>query len=555
MKNKNKLLMISSLVALTSIVSGCKNGGEEPKPVEEEEIPYTLDEYKFKKVYENSGEFRFGLYNDSMPKAASKVVYKINKSIGTDNYLKIELETDCNLVGWINYSDENNPSKTNSEKFFIEKGSTEFKTFLDAFRDSCYGGFKKKIINEVIFSSVESEYYGKMTFKSLSCSDRVINTERMYIDDGTIKLGTSVKFGGSVEWLERIDIYVCEYLDNGLNVRIDRDIDPATIQKDRFISSEVNMVNIYDYGREIQPSYYLKVDKEHNGYDPKTKYNYESLDGHAKYNPIQCGGVGDHATGVLVGAQVIDYEYKPDHIYIKSKGQDWMFENDQAEGYIEVNYHFGEDGVLVVDNSYTDFYGFSGLNSVDNPMSGQETPATYFSYPLNYFYMKTKNKTIYDPYVGPQNGLGTCVEDPAASGGAAGSYFYGLKGNYSKNNCDWFAFTNDQKFGAGIYMPNCDYFIASRGNVSTNYNEKYNRSYNNLLYNFGSDYTPSYAASNYNYLNPQIRRRMIEYVPLQYQYCLFIGDVEEMDEAFANAKASGIDNEILTRNEGTWPRV
>ena len=52
-----------------------------------------------------------------------------------------------------------------------------------------------------------------------------------------------------------------------------------------------------------------------------------------------------------------------------------------------------------------------------------------------------------------------------------------------------------------------------------------------------------------------LRRRMIEYVPLEYSYAIYIGDVDEMDEAFATAKENGLTNENLTSEKGTWPRV
>ena len=550
----NKILLAVSLFGLVAISSSCdKETDKEDKVIAPE---YTKDEYPFTTIYKNSGSFVFSPYNELFPNANEKLTYHINKSIGTSNYLKLEFETDSNMVGWISYCDEADSSKTYEEKIFVKAGDTKFTTFLDNYRDGAYGKFASKKILDISFRSVDSTKFANFTFKSLSHSNRKVHEGRMFIDDGTIKLGTSVRFGGAIEWLERIDINIIEYLDSGRNVRIDKDIDPSTIESNKLISSEVNMINIYDYGREIQPSYYLQVDKDNNGYDPKTLYNYDSIEGKPKYNPILCGGVGDPNTGLRVGAQIVDYEYKEDHIYFKTKGQDWMFVNDQAQGYIEVNYHFGEDGVLVVDNTYTDFYGFAGLNSTRNPMSGQETPATYFVYPLNYFYCKTKQRTINDPFLGPQGKSGViAVESPTAATPSAGNYFYGLKSSSLYNRCDWAAFVNDQGFGAGIYMPNSDYIMASRGNVSNKYSDNANHSYLNHFYNFGNDLVPSYAASNYNYINPQIRRRMVEYIPLKYSYALFIGDVEEMDEAFAKAKENGLTNEELVMSEGSWPRV
>lgn len=549
-KTKLLLLGLPLIAVATGTLTGCSND----KPVEEDVPHYTTGNYRFQTIYRNTGSFTFEKYDDTNPSKSKKITYYIDKSIKNFNYIKLELETDTDMVGWLSYVNEDNKEESNTEKFFVKAGDTEFRTFLDSFRAGGFGRFKNKRITSIAFQGVDTSKCGTFSLKSIAISDRTYSNEKMFIDDGTIKLGTSVNYGGSIEWLERIDINIVEYIDAGGNVRIDKDIDPSTIKESRLISSSVNMVNTYDLGREVQPSYYLNVNKEANGYDPKTEYKYESISGNIKYNPIQCGGVGDISKGIITEPQVIDYEYTKDRIYVKTKGQDWMFVNDQAEGYIEATYHFGDDGLLIVDNSYVDFYQFANLNSVDNPMDGQETPATYFVYPLNYFYCKTKTRTINDPFVGPQGSGYQAIEDPSATLPGAGNYFYAIRSGYMKNRCDWVANVNDQRFGAGIYMPNADYYIASRGSVSNSYSNKQNSSYTDRFYDFGDGLTPSYAASNYNYINPQLRRRMIEFVPLQFTYALFIGDVSEMEEAFDNAKSQGLTNECLTMSTGTWPK-
>ena len=69
----------------------------------------------------------------------------IGKEIGDKNYLRIQLLTDENLVGYIHYTNVKNPSKTHKEKIYIEQGSSEFTMFLDAFRVGAFGNFSKKI--------------------------------------------------------------------------------------------------------------------------------------------------------------------------------------------------------------------------------------------------------------------------------------------------------------------------------------------------------------------------------------------------------------------------
>jgi DNA mismatch repair protein MutS2 len=109
----------------------------------------------------------------------------------------------------------------------------------------------------------------------------------------------------------------------------------------------------------------------------------------------------DITTKILSDTEVSDYA--SDRLYIKMKGQEWFFyTNIQANGYIEVTYYFDKNGSVMVDNRYIDFSQF--INEYDVGMHLQETPATYFVYPLNYFYCETKQGVIFDKNVGEQNG-------------------------------------------------------------------------------------------------------------------------------------------------------
>jgi hypothetical protein len=302
-----------------------------------------------------------------------------------------------------------------------------------------------------------------------------------------------------------------------------------------------------DLGREIQPSYYSGV-KKANGYDPQYDPEdvYDCLNcSEPIYNPIQCGDYGGHSP------QIIDFQYESDRLYIKMKGQEWFFStNVQANGYIESTYYFDKNGSLIVDNRYTDFSQF--INEEEAPMHMQETPATYFVYPLNYFYCETRQGTVFDKNISAQNGRSQEKTSPRAD--VSGEYFYSLKG---RNVIDgWCAFVNENKFGVGILMPNADRYIASRGQISTNYfNEKENTRYYKEYFQFeDSEIIPSYATFNYSYINPAIIRKMVNFVPLEYTYALYVGDVEEMRGVFGGLQESGaVTNEHLKSDEG-WPK-
>ena len=540
-----KLVKRIALLTLPAVLLVSASCGANPNEPEEEEYRYT-GEYTFSTIFYDNTEKVLPVYDATAPsagnvKAPQNVVYDVYRSVGDQNYFRFQLETDVDLVGYVSYSNPSDPSQSNVEKFFIESGTTEFTMFLDAFRVGAYGAFPKRI-DTLSFENVDSEKEGRFILTSVGVSDRTMDIyDDMYITDGTMKFGTSLTHGGSIKYIGRTDSDVCEYMDSDGNIRIDKDIDPDYYD---VTNDDVNFINIFDLGREIQPSYYLKADAS-NGYNPKTELLYDGLEG-AMYNPIQCGSDGKKTP------QIIDYEYKEDHIFVKTKAQDWFYDNDQANGYIETTYSFDGDGILVVDNRYTDFSQF--VESETNPLtfSTQETPATYFVYPLNYFYCETRQGTIFDNTLKPQNGQFTCKTTKTQS--VSGGYFYGIEGKNVKY--DWCAFVNENKFGIGIYMPNADVFVASRGASSCSYyQEDTNRQYIPTLFDFAeSQVIPSYSAFNYNYINPGVRRRMVDFIPLSYSYAIYIGETTEMKNIFGTMRENGmLTNSQLVDGSG-WPK-
>ena len=122
---------------------------------------------------------------------------------------------------------------------------------------------------------------------------------------------------------------------------------------------------------------------------------------------------------------------------------------------------------------------------------------------------------------------------------------------------DWCAFVNANKFGVGIYMPNADTYVASRGRRSNNYySEECNRLYHKGFFTFeDGDITPSYAAMNYNYINPALKRKMVDFVPLEYTYALYVGDTDEMGSVFGRLKNEQIVTNAHLADETTgWPK-
>ena len=536
---------------LSTAATACAFGGQTSEnnssvePPKEETPNYTLESYDFTTVFTDGDEKKLQQYTANVlpsDEAYKAVSYDVYSNIGNNNYIKMELSTDVDLVGYIHYYNNADKTQTHSEKFFIEAGSTEFVTFLDAFREGAYGAYEKTITT-VTFQNVDTEKEGVFTFQSLGINDRTIDShEYMYVSDGSTVLGTSAYYGGCITYLEKLEQDVYEYMDSDGNICIDRDVDPDWVA--RVSSDKVNLVNIMDLGREIQPSYYSGV-KKANGYDPVYDQDdiYDGLTGpEPVYNPIQCGDYGGHSP------QIIDYDYQSDRLYIKMKAQEWFFStNVQANGYIEVTYYFDQNGSLLVDNRYVDFSQF--INEFDVSMHMQETPATYFVYPLNYFYCETKQGVIFDKNVGEQNGRSQSKH--SLNHVVSGEYVYDLKAKTVKNG--WCAFVNENKFGVGIFMPNADKYIASRGRKSVNYfSEKGNSKYYDEFFQFDeNELVPSYAVFNYSYINPSLERRMLQFIPLEYSYALFIGDTEEMGAAFKDLKETGTLTNAHLANEET----
>ena len=431
-----------------SIIESLPNESEEESVnTPDAETPnYTLDSYNFTTVFTDGETKKLKQYSEDIPHDNGCVVYDVYSRINDKNYLKFELETDVDLVGFINYYNVDNKEEKNSEKFFIKKDSTEFTTFLDAFRRGARGNFKKTI-STVTFQSVDHTKDGTFTLKSIGVSDRTIDTyEEWRISNGDTVLGTSPFYGGCITYLEKLEQDVYEYMDFDGNIVIDRYVDPD-YDAMHVISDSVNLINIYDLGREVQPSYYSQVDIAH-GYDPdydptKPETFYQGLGGRVLYNPIQCGDFGGHTP------QIIDYVWKENYLYVIMKAQEWFFyTNIQANGYIECTYYFDEGGAVMVDNVYTDFSCFIGEHDVK--LNSQETPATYFVYPFNYFYCETKQGTIFDPNLTEQNGINMPKTSLKATVTSA-NYFYAVDEKYMID--DWCAFVNENKFGVGIFMP------------------------------------------------------------------------------------------------------
>ena len=490
--------------------------------------------------------------------------YEINKDITGRNYIRIQLKSDSNLLGKFKYSDVKDPTKVVEEEFFIEPSTEdiEFKQFLDSYRENGVGLFDKKLIS-VSFKNLDSDK-ANVTIGDISAADRDVPDyeKELYIEQGELKVGADLTMGGTLSYLERTSWYgepVREYLDWQNNVCIGMVADESEVQLS--ISDSVNLINIYDAGREIQQSYYANVggtkadtpekvaagdgdnaysqenkpdDYGSNGYDRSWCYTADRNGYYWPYNPVQGGDE------VCNCSQIIDYEQGDNYIYVKVRAMDWANGNAwpnknhpdyekvkygrTTKSYIE-NWYTIKNNMLFVDNRFIDWNGFTDMDSI-LPHS-MEMPATYISHPLYRLVTYDGNS--------PWN-----LDDTNYLINDQCDNWVKNADRRERHPEDWFAWVNDQNFGVGMYIPGVGTYVSGRSKTtrSTSYGgncdartapmvEKYR---NNKREPF-TEYDSCYVG-NTSYTAPVIRVQMKEYIPLSYSYVLAVDMLPQMREAF-----------------------
>lgn len=517
-KSKKWACGLAVLLAM-GCLGGCKGGDTSSSS---NPANGSLEEVKSGLLYEDGKNIQLA------PNQETEVI--IGKDVEAQNYLTMQLLSDVNLLGYIYYHETDNTAKTHKEKIYIEAHNPNFSIFLDAFRVGAFGAFEKTI-DKITLRNV-SATAGGVAVKRVDIGDRVYdNQEMLYTSNAYLKIGASLAAGGSLCHVESLNRNVVEYLDEDGRVRIDQYIDKKQVN---MITDQVNMVNIHDLGREIQQSFYSYVDETH-GYAPDDDVLYE---GNLLYNPVQAGSAGDKQS------QIIDYHVNENEIYVKCRPQDWFLRNTQSDSYMESTYAFAKDGTLRVTNRFVNFSEFKDMATTR--LGGQETPAIYIVHPLNYFYCETRGGDIFDSKL---LGAMTTQSKTSIDHEVVGDYHYTLSSEQVYK--DWFAFVNDQKFGMGIYMPNMDQLIASRGWTSTYYTMVANRFYNSSIYQLDGAIYPSAYVNNYNYCCPSVIRRMMDFVPFEYTFALYVGTVEEMRDTFGKLQEDKvITNESMEAWEG-----
>lgn len=495
-------------------------------------------------------------------KQNESITYTIDKDITGKDYVVFKLNTNVNLLGKYVYHDVENASKVVEEEFFIEAAQTEFKQFLDGYRANAKGAFDKQLKTITLTNIDQKE--GAVEMKDISVGNREFpELEReLYVEGKNLKVGADLATGGALTYLERLS-YVD---DNGVAQTIDEvishddEVEIGVNAKEgakAHLSSSVNLINIYDAGRQFQQSFYSNVggtsadhwDKmEAGGYYDKLPEDYGSngydramcktahKDGYFwPYNPVQGGDVACNPS------QIIDFEVTKNEIYVKTRAMDWakgrMGDNligtvqggVTTKSYME-NWYTIKGDMVFVTNRFIDWNGFEGMESV--PTHSNELPAAYVVHPLHNYVCYTGNR--------PWNGE-ELEWQPELGSWAASSHR-----NYNPAE-EWFAWVNDEGFGVGVYIPNTTVFCSGRSNATTssvysNNNNAYaSPMANEYRYNKPEATYPQQSCyvGNTCYTAPVVSWTMRAYQPMSYQYIIAVDYLEVMRESFKYVNESG----------------
>ncbi len=535
---------LACLLALGCTVGCAKGGAPEGSSSSSEEV--TEEGIRFESIFGETPKVALS--------AEENTKYTIDKDISGKNYIKLTLKTDVQLLGEYEYANAENPSQVAKEEFFIEAsdGETEvvFKQFLDSFRANAVGRFDK-ILKSITLTN-KSGVAGNVTMLDVSVSDREFPEKEMmvYLENGEMKIGADLATSGTLSYLERMR-YGEQTVDEILTPEGDvvYCVDGVSRTEAKHLSSSVNLVNIYDAGRQIQQSYYAnvggntEVTNGENGYTRGWTYT-GSTDGYYwPYNPVQAGDCADNP------GQVIDFEVGKDYIYVKARAMDWgkgfatkwADKYDRIEGgkphntvvggvttksYMENTYRI-VNNVVIVENTFIDWNGFTDMDMV--PYHTNELPATFISQSLDHF-------VVYEgqvPWVGGELTTYTnlkTVTDPTHTQ---------IKGHPE----DWFAWVSaGEKFGVGVYVANVDYYSVGRTTPTANISDWKNTGAQNapmvvdpfLLSNKpmpDSNHTSCYVF-NSSYTAPVKMWTMREYEKMRYSYAISVDYLSVMREQF-----------------------
>lgn len=570
MKTKKSLLVLTGLL-VTSLFAGCNKKPDPPNP--DEEV------INFEAFFEKQAAV-------VLAKDESQT-YTINKPLNSHDYIQMLVKTTGNVKGQFVYSNVNGGAEV-IEEFFIESTEngakeTDFRQFLDSFRPEgmAKGNFEKNL-KRIQFTNINEQ---DVTFELLgvNVSDRCVPDEKkmLFLEKDSLKVGMDLITGGTLSYLERVDYdgdTVDLVLDKNSNLQIGVDF-ASRDSSTQVYSNHVNLINIYDAGRQIQQSYYASIGgygsseaerKDRNNDDGGTQNGYtrnisvtaDKNGYYWPYNPVQGG---DEKVNL---SQIIDFRKTKDELYCKTRALDWAGNKSGGHGnpdnnrvtksYME-NWFKIKDGLLYATNRFIDWNGFTDLEGIE--AHNIEMPATYISQPLNHF------RTYNGPEAYKEDEFGNLDETPGLleNNDNLGPWKAGGHKTNSHSE-DWFGWTNSEDFGVGVYIPGATYYSSGRSAVGTGIESK---SPEGLMLNKGAydskmtnefqfnkpgascDFDPCYVR-NVSYTAPVKAVKMKEYIPLEYTYVVAVDYLQVFREQFKDLYESKEVSDFNEKGLNAW---
>ena len=227
-----------------------------------------------------------------------------------------------------------------------------------------------------------------LLFSLLTVPDLAAEDSMSYLDNGKIKVGIDLKLGGAITFLAR---------DSGENI-----------------------INNFDYGRQVQMSFYSGPVPFVSGYKKPAKH-WE----HLGWNPVQTGDDFKH------GSRVIEHRNDGRSLYVKCVPQQWPL--DDVPGDCAFESWLELDGIIVKARARLNN---ARMDKTRYPARLQELPAVYANAPFH--------RVV--SYLGDKPFTSAAISDvPKPQGKHPWSHWHGTE--------HWSALLDDTDFGLGLITP------------------------------------------------------------------------------------------------------
>jgi hypothetical protein len=217
--------------------------------------------------------------------------------------------------------------------------------------------------------------------------------EMSYLDNGTIKLGVDLKLGGAVTYLS-----------------------PS--------KKELNLINSWDWGRQVQMSYYSgPVPFKPGGKEPAPEWVGLG------WNPIQAGDHFGH------GSKAREHANDGKTLYVKCVPMQWPLNDEPGECTFETWYSLEGSAVRVrcrLNNARSDKTQYRAR--------GQELPAVYTNGPWHRLITYKGDRPFSGDELSP-------VKHSLGQGGQPWAHWLATE--------NWAALVDDNEWGIGVWNPTC----------------------------------------------------------------------------------------------------